>query len=47
MNGGGPIQVTVNAVLDGKVLATAVAEVDRTESNRVATERQINNRSLQ
>lgn len=47
MNGGGPIQVTVNAVLDGKVLATAVAEVDRTESNKVATERQINNRNLQ
>jgi hypothetical protein len=47
MGGGGPTQLTANLILDGQVLATMVAQVDRTDPNRVGTERQINNRSIQ
>ena len=47
MGGGGPTQLTANLILDGQVLATMVAQVDRTNSNKVATERQINNRNIQ
>jgi hypothetical protein len=47
MGGGGPTQLTANLILDGQVLATMVAQVDRTDPNRVGTERQINNRNIQ
>jgi hypothetical protein len=47
MGGGGPTQLTANLILDGQVLATMVAQVDRTDPNKVGTERQINNRSIQ
>jgi hypothetical protein len=47
MGGGSPTQLTANLILDGQVLATMVAQVDRTDPNRVGTERQINNRSIQ
>jgi hypothetical protein len=47
MGGGGPTQLTANLILDGQVLATMVAQVDRTDPNRVGTERQINNRDIQ
>jgi hypothetical protein len=47
MGGGGPTQLTANLILDGRVLATMVAQVHRTDSNKVGPEMQINNRDIQ
>lgn len=47
MNGGGPIQVTVYGQIDKQTLFTFIAEGERTNSNNLAPERQMNNRPLQ
>ena len=45
--GGGPIQVTVYGQIDKKTLFTFMAEGERTNSNNLASERQLNNRPTQ
>jgi hypothetical protein len=42
--GGGNIQLNANLVMDNKVFALAVANVERTNSNNLGTERQVANR---
>ena len=45
--GGGNIQLNANLIMDDKVFALAVANVERTNSNRLGSERQISNRNPQ
>ena len=45
--GGGPVQVTVYGQIDKKTLFTFIAEGERTNSNNLASERQLNNRPTQ
>jgi hypothetical protein len=47
MMGGGPIQVTVYGQIDKQTLFTFMAEGERTNSNNLGPERQINNRGIQ
>lgn len=47
MMGGGPIQVTVYGQIDKQTLFSFIAEGERTNSNNLGSERQINNRGIQ
>jgi hypothetical protein len=47
MMGGGPIQVTVYGQIDKQTLFSFIAEGERTNSNNLGPERQINNRGIQ
>jgi hypothetical protein len=47
MMGGGPVQVTVYGQIDKQTLFTFMAEGERTNSNNLGPERQINNRGIQ